>query len=335
VQARRATTDPSTRRRRFSALLRLIIVVVIVGCGVGVYALTRPSGHAGLRHCVYTEGGPAGVRAFQRITDDPDIRCAETFNESAATWEQWSHPFSAAHPQPGLGWPAWVRADRRRRLIVSQSLIPASVEHEDWLAAGSRGAYTRYAAALARDLISNGLAHAIIRLAPEANGTWETYSLPTTAAGLAQWREFWRRTVLAMRAVPGAHFTFDWNINALVRPVPLRSFYPGDDVVDVVGIDAYDPVSFRGGWNTLANGPDGIRAVARFARAHGKPLSVPEWGIVPNSPGVGAAYIRGLARVLRHTPAAYECYFYAHQFEAALSANGTLKALFEQNFAHR
>jgi hypothetical protein len=306
--------------------------LVIVCCAVGGYLVLRRS-PTSMRRCVYTEDGIAGVQAFGRLVHDPDISCAEMFNESASTWQQWSHPFSTTTAPANMNWPAWIRANPTRQLIVSQSLIPTDVEHENWLTPGSRGAYAPYAAALARNLVSVGLGHAIIRLAPEANGTWETYSIPTDPAGLAQWREFWRRTVEAMRSVHGAHFVFDWTVNALVRPVALRSFYPGDDVVDIIGIDAYDPVTIPGGWSRLATGTDGVRAVAQFARRHGKRFSVPEWGVVPNSSSVGQAYLRGMAKILRHTDTAYECYFYAHQFESALTTDTELKHLFEQGFS--
>lgn len=288
-----------------------------------------------MRHCVYTEAGITGLRAFERLTGDPSIECTQMFNASATTWQQWAHPFPVGSSQANDNWAAWVHGDSGRQLILSQSLIPLGVEGRPWLSLGSRGAYSRYAIALAHDLVDAGLAHVIIRLGPEANGTWEPYSLPSSATGLAQWREFWRRTVEAMRSVAGARFTFEWDVNALVRPVGLDEFYPGDDVVNIIGIDAYDPVTYPGGWSYLANGPDGVRRVARFARAHGKPLSVPEWGAVSSAPEVGARYIRGLEAVLRHQRSAYECYFFAHQYETAITASPALKAVYRESFARQ
>lgn len=284
---------------------------------------------------MYTEGGISGLRAFEQVAGDHGIECTQVFNASATTWQQWSHPFPVATTQPNMNWAAWVHANPGRQLILSQSLIPLGMEGQPWLSLGSRGAYTRYAVALAHDLINAGLGRIVIRLAPEANGTWEPYSLPSTAAGLEQWREFWRRTVEAMRSVPGAHFAFEWDVNALVRPTPLSSFYPGDDVVNIIGIDAYEPVTYHGGWSYLDHGADGVGSVARFAKARGKPLSVPEWGAVSSAPSVGAPYIRGLADVLRDQRSAYECYFFARQYETAITASPTLKAVYRKSFAHQ
>ena len=130
-----------------------------------------------------------------------------------------------------------------------------------------------------------------------------------------------------MRSVPGAHFRFDWNVNAAVRPIPLASIYPGDDVVDIVGIDAYDQgvAATRNRWHEIYDRPLGIRDVLRFAKAHHKPLSIPEWGIAPRSVGSGGgndpSYIRGIANVVRHNRVAYEAYFYKGPFAAELDAS--------------
>jgi len=72
-----------------------------------------------------------------------------------------------------------------------------------------------------------------------------------------------------MRAVPGAHFKFDWTVNPAIANIPLSNWYPGDDVVDIIGVDAYDAgvpasVPFSGRWNYLYNEPT---ASARWRRS--------------------------------------------------------------------
>ena len=188
-------------------------------------------------------------------------------------------------------------------------------------------------------------------LGHEANGNWYPDSIPDTTAGDAQWIQFWRNTVIAMRSVPGADFQFDWTVNAGYRNIPLSEWYPGNDVVDIIGVDAYDggvpaSVSFANRWNFLYNEADGLGAVEAFAVAHGKPLSIPEWGLGPaNQPGKGQggddpAYINGIASVVANDNVAYESYFDSGQegtqfFDSPLSiqayrqgfgANGTAVA---------
>ena len=120
-----------------------------------------------------------------------------------------------------------------------------------------------------------------------------------------------------MRSVPGAHFLFDWCVNAGYRNVPLSSFYPGDDVVNIIGVDTYDNNALNPkqvSWNAIYNEPDGLGAVLAFAKANGKPFSIPEWGLVPSQmPGGGGgddpAYIDGIASVVANNNVAYQSYF--------------------------
>jgi beta-mannanase len=165
--------------------------------------------------------------------------------------------------------------------------------------------------------VSAGLSHAIIRLGHEANGTWYADSLGTTRSDLAGWATFWRRTALAMRSVPGSHFRFDWCVNAGVRNVPLASFYPGDDVVDFIGVDTYDSAATNGPGRVagIFAKHDGPNEIAAFARRHRKPMSIPEWGVGPagNQGAVGddPAFVRSLGRFVRKHDVAYHGYFYS------------------------
>jgi hypothetical protein len=121
-----------------------------------------------------------------------------------------------------------------------------------------------------------------------------------------------------MRAVPGAHFLFDWNVNANYRDIPFADYYPGDAYVDIIGIDQYDntgvnipaPGPYR--FAALAAQPGGLDALAAFAGAHGKPLSIPEWGTISegtNAGGDDPYYVDGIAEFIATHDIAYESYF--------------------------
>ena len=71
--------------------------------------------------------------------------------------------------------------------------------------------------------------------------------------------------------------------------------YPGDDVVDIIGMDVYAET-----WDASTSDPDkrfayfldqpfGLKWHRDFAREHGKPISYPEWGVGtrPDGHGVG------------------------------------------------
>lgn len=66
--------------------------------------------------------------------------------------------------------------------------------------------------------------------------------------------------------------------------------YPGDDVVDIIGIDAYDwspPYRDEAAWEAHLKRPGGWDFWGSFARQHGKRFAVPEWGVIPGSPDSG------------------------------------------------
>jgi len=103
------------------------------------------------------------------------------------------------------------------------------------------------------------------------------------------------------------------------------AWYPGDDVVDIVGVDAYDQgvSGRRHRWREIYGRPLGIHEVARFAARRHKPLSIPEWGLMPRGRrwlggGDDPAYVAGIDRVLRTRRVAYQAYFYAHDTAAQL-----------------
>ena len=105
-----------------------------------------------------------------------------------------------------------------------------------------------------------------------------------------------------------------------VRTAPLTMLYPGDDVVDIIHCDVYD------WWATRVRGSDptpltrprygtGLADIASFARKHGKPMGIGEWGAAPRPTGAAAATIRHSCGPCTgswwptQTVVAYECYF--------------------------
>ena len=65
--------------------------------------------------------------------------------------------------------------------------------------------------------------------------------------------------------------------------MPADLAYPGDDVVDYIGLDVYD-FRYEGTpeerWEKFyLKGPFGLEWHRDFAAAHGKPMTYPEWGV--------------------------------------------------------
>ncbi len=269
--------------------------------------------------CVYAKHDQAKLRKFGQLVGR-DFACALVYNNAAPSWSDWESPWFVKHGNPDFNWANWHNARPGRQLVISQALIPSSVP-TNWRGRGASGAFDAHARALASNLISAGLGRSIIRLAFEANGPWMIDSIGKTPADRVAWRAYWRRFVLAMRSMPGAHFEFDWTVNAGYRPIPFDDYYPGDDVVDIVGIDAYDSsvshaaiANATARWRALFNQPSGLGALLAFARQHHKPLSLPEWGLTaPGAPMFGAGddptYLDGIAMIVRTNVVRYQCYF--------------------------
>ncbi len=201
------------------------------------------------------------------------------------------------------------------------------------LAQGADGAFDPHFVTLARRLVAGGNADAFVRIGWEFNGGW----YPWTARGQASaYARYWRRIARTMRGVAGARFRFDWT--AAIIDGPTADAYPGDDVVDVIGLDVYneswpriaDPAQR---WAYLLHHPAGLVRHRDFARAHGKPRSFPEWGTGTRPDGHGGGddpiFIRNmLAWMTAGGPVAYDCYwdYHASDYDAKVTDGHQPKA---------
>jgi hypothetical protein len=187
------------------------------------------------------------------------------------------------------------------------------------LVEGASGAYDAHFRALAAKLVEAGESSAELRLGWEFNGNWFRWR---ASANPQSFGTFWRRIVAAMRSVPGAHFTFNWNPSLGGHAIALDRVYPGDNFVDAIGIDLYNyqsgtmPPQDR--WLEYVNKEYGLRWLAQFARQHGKSLTVPEWGTgrkpgTQEGGGDDAYFVEQVARWVEQHNVVYACYFNVNQ----------------------
>ncbi len=295
----------------------LAAAALLAGVGWAVFYFLFPSPLDTKTTCLYTGGSVSALNSFARLTGQP-VNCVMLFNDANTTWAEWAKPWFTQPSASDADWRGWLRADPAgRRVVLSQEMVPDDVP-SNWRQLGAAGAYDGYAHQLAASLVAAGMGNAVIRLGHEMNGTWYHDSLGNDPAQYGDWSAYWARIVRAMRSVPGAHFLFDWNVNAGYRDIPLASYYPGDSVVDVIGIDIYDsgmpgnPSNPAVRWARLKSEPGGLAQIVAFARKHGKPLSFPEWGVV-NAAGGGLgddpAYVTGIASAIKNNDVVYQAYF--------------------------
>lgn len=151
---------------------------------------------------------------------------------------------------------------------------------------------------------------AVIRLGWEMNvRTMAWYAGADPAAFIAAFR---RVGALFRSASP--RFALDWCPAWGPEDGPADLYYPGDDAVDIVGLDVYDirkkPDTVEARWadQVLAD-PFGLDWLVRFAGRRGKPMSIPEWGV--GQGGDDAYFVEAMRRWLaaHEKDLRYACYF--------------------------
>ena len=318
--------------RTFSCISALLVAAAVAATGAPPYLSTYRWGTGGCEKGLYDQweqwvGGPVWAEDFMP---------KEGWNKIEG--EAW---------QLGV-WGKWRTLAPGRRLVLSVPMLvgpwnrsgpktgpgagePVSLEK------GAAGEYDEHFAALGRNLVKWGLADTIVRLGWEFNGGWYTYRVENEKDA-RDFAAFFRRAVAAMRAAEGQRFLFCWN--PAMEPwwsYDVEAAWPGDDVVDVIGIDVYDqswvpdtypipegasPEERRArqgrAWErkTGNEGAFGLPWWPKFAARHGgKPLAVCEWGVCYREDGHGGGddplYIERMADFILD-PAnnvLFHCYF--------------------------
>jgi hypothetical protein len=213
-----------------------------------------------------------------------------------------------------------------RKLALGLPMLPKGDSTS--LAEGAQGKYDDVFEDIAKTLIATGNADAIIRIGWEFNGGWFPWA---AAKDPNNYVVFWRRIVSIFRKVPGANFRFDWCAGHGANQFPPDKVYPGDDVVDIIGLDVYDQIWNKSAENAEARwiqyeySPFGLRWQRDFARAHGKLMSYPEWGTGDRPDGHGGGdngyFVRKMAEWIKSNPVEYHGYwdYKAGDYDAMIS----------------
>jgi hypothetical protein len=299
--------DASAARRPWViGLAGLAVVVLLAG---SAFVLLRPGGSGSspeqdpLLKGVDIARPPVTTKlAVFRGTEAPE---ADAFGQwlgrpvdyvvdfsSRKTWAEIAAPTYMLNHWKGTGY----------RPVYSVGLLPEEDDSAS-IDQGAAGAYDKYFRTLGRNLVAADQADAILRLGWEFNLDSSRWSTSDPKAFIT----YWRRVATTLRSVPGQRFEFDWNPNNGNNKYDAAIYYPGDDVVDYVGVDAYDVGYARdtypypspcdsacrlkrqqNAWDkSIYGGPRGLAFWSRFAAHHGKPMSLPEWGLWIREDGHG------------------------------------------------
>jgi Glycosyl hydrolase family 26 len=253
------------------------------------------------------KSSPAGIEtAAKWLGSSTSIKYAQDFID-ATDWSHIENPWQLSN---------WKGSPFE--MVWGVPMLPCGVPETQCSTNGSdydlvaSGGADQYFKTLAQNLVSNGFGTSYIRLGWEFNAGWMGWGICTEDnSALTSWaKDFvpaFRNIVTSMRSVSGENFKFIWNpidsSNASCPGANLENFYPGDNYVDDISSDAYDGIgtatSDSGRWSDILNGvnPGGWTAVKpasingqsfegygltwlnAFAKAHGKEVGLPEWGL--------------------------------------------------------
>ncbi len=239
--------------------------------------------------------GPANVDAFATWSGGHRVEIASAY----APRDSWQELHDLGWQLPA--WAAWANAQPGRRLVYA---LPMLIDEQDTLAACAQGAYDEHFAAVGAALVDAGLANAIVRPGWEWDGDWFAWS---SRGHEAEYAGCFRSVVNAMRnARPNGALQFEWSSSddVFMRTQEQRdATYPGDQYVDVFGVNAYDvswvPNSYPiptncddackherrlSAWNDLMRG---VFLMRDLAAQKGKPIGIPEWGLWDIADGHG------------------------------------------------
>ncbi|MFD8752669.1 glycoside hydrolase family 26 protein [Kitasatospora sp. NPDC059577] len=203
-------------------------------------------------------------------------------------------------------WSQWRLAEPSRMLVLGvPMLVPNEAHVSDGevaklLAQGSRGDFDGHFLKLARRLVALGGPDTVLTLGWEMNGTTYTHRCKPDPSA---WKAYWRRIVGVMRSVPGQRFRFDFAPNRGLDAIPWTRCYPGDDVVDIIGMDSYDQPA-GGTFDDYVREPYGLQDQVEFAARRGKPVSYPEWGLFRN--GDNPEFVQRMVEWVRTHDTAYQ-----------------------------
>jgi chitodextrinase len=243
----------------------------------------------------YTGGDAASNNAWGNWRGRP-IDVINTFTTRDQGWGELEQPDWVLDAMNGF----------KGQLVISQPMWP---EGQGNSAQCAQGAYDTHWKAFGSWLVQKGRANSIVRLGWEGNGDFMYWSATSADLSNGNWKTCWNKVAKAIKST-NPQVVMDWTVNAhgsdtidnhqAYDPYASNSpVYPGDDVVDVVGIDSYDMY------------PPSQTA---FAKAHGKKFSVGEWGTVTcggNPGGDNTTYVQKMFDTFKANQSilAYEAYF--------------------------
>jgi hypothetical protein len=260
---------------------------------IGRESMTAAGPDSPLSIGVYRGAAPVlgPVQDYETFLGGRQVSHVLSYMADDPTWAQ----FEAGALQSSTNGPAgaavagdWAPLLGPRHLMLG---VPACVQGTSWDDEAS-GVNDAHWASLAANLATAFPAGVYLRIAREFNTGYRWKVTPTLAAAH---RAGWARIVGTMRAAGAAGNRYCWNPaigqGNFAPSSGAEAAYPGNGVVDSIGLDVYDwgyaaspevtrtDAERQAFWTHLLTQWDGLTGWRSFADSHGKTLCFPEWGL--------------------------------------------------------
>jgi hypothetical protein len=218
-----------------------------------------------------------------------------------------------------VGWAAGLWGALDRRVLWSVPLIPTGANLNDAAAGMYDDHYEKAAQTLAKYRPQENVLY--VRTGWEFNGDW----FPWTAQGgkAKAFAGAFQHFVTAFRSVSN-RFRFEWNVNLGDSGMNPEDAYPGDDSVDVIGMDfywnlQYDDADPAMAWSSKLTQKYGLQWHQDFATTHHKPTAYSEWGIMSDKAG---PYIQSAKAWFTAHDVVYQTYWNSNSAFTGQLSNG-------------
>ena len=256
---------------------------------------------------VYVGNDPQALVEFESWIGRPVD--ALQLHVGALDWDDWYN---------SLSWQIATFSSVNRQILWSIPLITGTGNLADAAKGTYDDRYRRAARLIADSYPKQKQIH--IRVGWEFNGPWKPWgAIGKEKTFVGAYRHF----VTAFRS-QSDRFFFEWTPNIGSKEGNPEHGYPGDEYVDIIGMDFYYNTAWhhtdnKAAWDYMVNQPYGLKWHQQFAALHKKQTAYSEWGFMNDG---SSEFVKIAAAWFREHKVVFQNYWNSNSnFRGKLSDN--------------